>query len=182
MPTELLNRIKSFQSSFNNFIEILNFFKSNISYLSYKLNYPEAYTDLIIYLYELLKKFNVNNFNNDIEVIRYIKKCLKHKSIQLHYKIDKDKKHIHYVSEETLLDALEKNVSNYNYSDIVFFDLISLVTLRQKEILFYRFYIQLSNIEIAKMLGISRQAVNKSLKIALKNLKYKLEGEMIANG
>lgn len=181
MPTELLDKIKSFQSKFTNFIEILDFFESTISYLNYKLSYPEAYTDLIIYLYELLKKLNIDNFETDIDIIKYIKKCLKNKSIQLHCKIDKDKKHILYVSEDTLLDALEKNFSDYNHSDLVFFDLISLATLRQKEILFYRFYIQLSNIEIAKILGISRQAVNKSLKISLKNLKNMLEEE-IANG
>lgn len=50
MPTNiLLYELELFHNSEENFSDILIYFSSKIKYLSYKLKYPEAETDLIIY-------------------------------------------------------------------------------------------------------------------------------------
>ncbi len=70
MPTDLLKKIKLFQEKSNNFMDVLSYFDSKINYLSYKLKYPEAYTDLIIYLYELTLQLEVKKFNYDEEILK----------------------------------------------------------------------------------------------------------------
>ncbi|AOR22957.1 RNA polymerase sigma factor [Clostridium taeniosporum] len=171
MPTDLLKKIKLFQEDSNNFMDILSYFNSKISYLSYKLKYPEASTDLIIYLYELTLKLEVDRFKDDEEVLRYIRRCLNNKSINLYYKINSYTSLITYNSDEELLNILDKNNNSNEYSNVIFKDLISLLKPKQKKIIFLKFYLQLSDVEIAERLKISRQAVNKSKRQALKFLK-----------
>ncbi len=179
MPTDLLKKIKLFQEQSNNFMDILSYFNSKINYLSYKLKYPEASTDLIIYLYELTLQLEVKKFNRDEEILKYMRRCLNNKSINLHYKINSYKNFITYNSDEELLNVLDKNTNNNEYSNVVFKDLISSLKPKQKKIIFLKFYLQLSDVEIAERLKISRQAVNKSKRQALKFLKNILYREAI---
>lgn len=174
MPTDLLEEITLFQDKSNNFIDILSFFNSKIKYLSYKLKYPEASTDLIIFLHQLILKLDFHKFNSDEEILKYIKKCLENKAIKLSYKINFDKNFILFHSDSEILDVIDKTNSNDAYSNIFFNDLISTLKPKQKQIMFFKFYLQLSDIEIAKMLNISRQAVNKSERASLKKLKLLL--------
>jgi len=175
MPTNvLLYEIKTFHTSQKNFNDILIYFSSKIKYLSYKLKYPEAETDLIIYVYELLKLIDEHKFNTDKDLLMYTNKCLENKSIALFHKIAKDKESMSFTSETDILDAISCEERNDEYSDIIFNDLISSLNPKQKKIIFYKFYLQLSDIEIAKIFKISRQAVNKAQSAALKILKAKL--------
>lgn len=175
MPTNiLLSEIETFHKNNEIFSDILTYFSSKIKYLSYKLNYPEAETDLIIYLYELLKLVDNHKFNTDKDLLMYINKCLKNKSIALFHKIAKDKESMIFTSETEILDVINCDAKDEGYSDVIFNDLISSLNPRQKEIIFYKFYLQLSDIEIAKLFKISRQAVNKAQRAALRILKVKL--------
>lgn len=99
---------------------------------------------------------------------------LKNKSIALFHKISKDKDLISFTSETEILDVINYEKKNTEYSDIMFNDLISSLNNKQRKIMFYKFYLQLSDIEIAKIFKMSRQAVNKAKRVALKNLKAKL--------
>lgn len=174
MDTDLLEKIIIFQDNEPNFINIFSYFNSKIKYLAYKLRYPEAETDLIIYLYELLKLLNTNRFKNDQEIIAYINRCLKNKSIFLYKKVFKDKELLSFTSETEILDVINISDINDDYADVRFKDLISSLKPKQKQITFYKYYMQFSDIEIAKMLKISRQAVNKTQRLALRNLKIQL--------
>ncbi|WP_241393756.1 sigma-70 family RNA polymerase sigma factor [Clostridium butyricum] len=138
------------------------------------MRYPEAETDLIIYLYELLKSLNPNKFEKEQDIVAYINRCLKNRSILLYYKDFKDKELMSFTSETEILDVIDINDRSDEYSDIRFNDLISILKPKQKEITFYKFYMQFSDVEIAKMLKISRQAVNKTQRLALRNLKTQL--------
>lgn len=174
MGTSLLQDIIRFQIYHDNFMEILPCFNSKIKYLSYKLKYPEAETDLLIHLYELIDIINTKKFEKDKSLLAYINKCLENKSITLFNKIFKDKESMNFTEEIELLDAINCKEKNDEYSDIMFKDLISSLNPKQKQITFYKFYLQLSDIEIGKILKISRQAVNKTQRAALSNLKTKL--------
>lgn len=177
MNTNLLNQITIFQDNSEKFTDILAYFNSKIKYLSYKLKYPEAETDLIIYLYEFLKLINNKRFETDKDILMYINKCLKNKSIALFHKVVKDKELMNFTSESEMLDVINCEENNDEYSDIMFNDLISLLKPKQKQIIFYKFYLQLSDIEIARLLQISRQAINKTQRVALKTLKIELYKE-----
>lgn len=148
--------------------------RPKIKYLSYKLRYPEAETDLIIYLYELLKLLNVNRFETDRDLLMYVNKCLKNKSIALFYKVVKDKELMRFTENTEILDEINCEDRNDEYSDIIFNDLISSLNHKQKQTIFHKFYLQLSDVEIAEKFKISRQAVNKTQRLALRNLKIQL--------
>ncbi len=174
MPTNLLiDELGTFQKNQENFMEILVYFNSKIKYLSYKLKYPEAETDLIIYLYEVLKLINEKRFTVDKDLLNYINKCLKNRTAALFNSINREKNFLSFTSKVETLDVLNCEDENDEYSDIIFNDLISSLSPRQREIIFYKFYLQLSDIEIANLLKISRQAVNKAQRLALKNLRSK---------
>ncbi|OOM82621.1 bacteriocin UviA [Clostridium puniceum] len=174
METKLLQEIIIFQDNQKNFIDILAYFNSKIKYLSYKLKYPEAETDLIIYLYEFLKLIDIKRFETDKDSLMYINKCLENKSIALFHQMLKDKESMSFASEIEILDVINSEDKNDEYSDIIFNDLISSLSPKQKKIIYYKFYLQLSDVEIAKIFKISRQAVNKIQRMALNNLKTKL--------
>lgn len=174
MPTDLFKKITLFQDKSNNFMDIFPYFNSKINYLSYKLKYPEASTDLTIFLYELVLKLDLHKLIDDEAILKYIKKCLQNNSIKLSYKINFDKNHIIFNSDTEILDLIDKDNFSDEYSNILFDDLISILNPKQKQIMFYRFYLQLSDIEITKILKISRQAINKAERVALKILRTEL--------
>ena len=174
MNNSLLKEILIFQDNQENFNDIWVYFNSKIKYLSYKLRYPEAETDLIIYLYELLKLLNVNRFETDKDLLMYVNKCLKNKSIALFYKVVKDKELLSFTENTEILDGINCEDRKDEYSDIIFKDLISSLNPKQKQTIFHKFYLQLSDVEIAEKFKISRQAVNKAQRLALRNLKIQL--------
>ncbi|NRT79931.1 RNA polymerase sigma factor [Clostridium beijerinckii] len=173
MDIDLLEKLIIFQKNKNNFMEILSYFNPKIKYLSYKLKYSEAEIDLIIFLYELIAKINLYKFVSSTDALRYIKRCLRNQAIGLSYKVNRDKNFLIFNSDDESLESFNKNNSN-DYSDIFFNDLISSLKPRQKQIVYYKFYMQLSDIEIGKILKISRQSVNTSKRVSLNLLKTKL--------
>ncbi|AGX44697.1 sigma-70 family RNA polymerase sigma factor [Clostridium saccharobutylicum] len=174
MITKLLEKAKMFQKNQKNFNEILYYFNSTIKYIGYKLKYPEAESDLIIYLHQLLRRLNLNRFKEDKDLLAFINKCLKNRSITLFYNNAKEKERINLISETEVLDSMNYEEKNDEYSDVFFMDLISSLNPKQKQITFCKYYLQLSDIEIAKMFKMSRQGVNQAKRLALKKLKVEL--------
>ncbi|NRT92057.1 RNA polymerase sigma factor [Clostridium beijerinckii] len=174
MDIDLLEKLIIFQKNKNNFMEILSYFNPKIKYLSYKLKYSEAETDLIIFLYELIAKIKLYKFVSSADALRYIKRCLRNQAIKLSYKVNRDKNFLIFNSDHESLESFNENNSSNDYSDVFFNDLISSLKPRQKQIVYYKFHMQLSDIEIGKILKISRQSVNKSKRVSLNLLKTKL--------
>lgn len=174
MPTELKNNIIMFKDTNEKFMDILSCFNVKIKFLSYKLKYPEAETDLIIYLFELLKTLNIKRFKEDKEILAYVNTCLKNKSIYLHNKNNNYTDKVALTPENEILDYININEQTSDYSNVFFKNLISTLKPKYRKIIFYKFYLQLSDIEISKIFNISRQAVNKNKRKALKDLKKQL--------
>ena len=65
------------------------------------------------------------------------------------------------------------NIPNKNddYQDIFFNDIIKNLPLTQRKVIFYKYNNQMTDIEIASKLNISRQAVNKANRLGLMKLK-----------
>lgn len=156
------------------FLEILNELKTKINYLSYKLNYPEANTDLIISLLKTFRNLDKSRFHRNIDLLNYSKKCLNNSAIKLYYSQKKyNDVFINYPEPENLIDA-DYSFNDLEFSDIFFYDLLSCLNQKEKNIIFKKFKLQLSDAEIAKQNSVSRQAINKSKRIALEKLKKNL--------
>ncbi|MEG2365047.1 MAG: sigma-70 family RNA polymerase sigma factor [Terrisporobacter sp.] len=153
-----------------NLLEFILEFESVINNLSKSLYYPESKTDLIIFIMELSKKINVKSYY-DNEIIKFIFiRSLKNKQIDLFRKNILKNNCIYEINLDIISDYSSEFESNIWVEDI-----ISNLSSTQKKILIESFMKRNSDIEIALELGISRQAVNKTKKRALKNLKKILE-------
>lgn len=142
---------------------------------AYRLKYPEAHTDLIIYLLELLKKIDLRKFKTDKEIQAYLKKCIRNKAINLSKNYLREREKTSYDSE-VLNIILESNKFSHPIgSDLCFKDLISNLNSKQQQILLLKFKNNFTDKEIGNELKISRQAVNKQKIKALKILKKELE-------
>lgn len=171
--------IKILYNSENLFEEFLTLFSKTIDYFIFSFQIELYRNDLLIYLWSLLKKINLNNFKNDKLFKTYINKCIKNYCIYL-YKRNKLDKKILYDSELTTLQ-LEAKLSNDNSDtyNIFFYELIKELNKKQKKIIILSYMYCLSDAYISKLLHISRQAVFKSRKLALSNLHKTLDKRKI---
>lgn len=157
---EIITNIQSGELSYLN--TLLDELESIINNMSKNLPYPEAKTDLIIFLIELSKKINIDNYHSDNILKWTIIKSLKNK------KIDLFRKNIKSNIKEC---SLTLEIPFEMHSNIEIEDILSKLPLNQRIVLKERFINQKSDIEIANELGVTRQAINRSKNRGLKNLK-----------
>ena len=151
----------------NNQEEAYSLYKRLIDLYSKKLRYEDAIGELNLFFFELINSIELNRFNADHTdgLSRYIKTSLRHKFISLYKQRQ---------AEELSSCELKENIINIKFdfrAKIEAADLLALLTQKQRLILYYRYFYLLSCEEIAKLLGISRQAVNRLENRALKFLK-----------
>lgn len=176
MENTYLNYVNCFKQGDSNYFNyILEPIKPCILKRVYWLKYPEAQTDLIIHLLKLLKKIDLSGFDDDSDLQRYLKVCIVNKSNNLSKNRLKEKELISFNSDVLDIALNNEYCSSPINSDLCFFDLISKLNQRQQEIIRLKFSNNLTDIEIANKLKISRQAVHKQKTNALKTLKKELE-------
>lgn len=123
---------------------------------------------LILFLIDLLKKIsaNLDKFENNKFVVSYIQKSLRNKYIIINKRIVEK-----YNTENVLLDHIASNKYEEQFSNIIFNDIIKNLIPKERYVL-CKIYIQdLKVSEIARELGVSRQAIYKVHIRALKKLK-----------
>jgi RNA polymerase sigma factor (sigma-70 family) len=132
-----------------------------------KLNYDGAETDLIITLIETIKYIQKNDIiSSEKQIVGYIATSIKNKYIQL------SKKHGNIIKTELPLDFDKNHTLHVDiYDNILIYELLDNLTVLQREVITKKFIKDMSDVEIAKSLNISRQAVNKIKCRALKKLK-----------
>lgn len=156
-------------------LEIVLRFKPAVKKFSKELNYPEAESDLIITIIELVKKIHLENFSekNDGALIKYIYLTLRNR------KIDFFKKNIlHHPNEEPVLNLEIIQGLNYGeiFEEVLINDILKPLPALQKEIIIKRILQGYSDKEIAGMYDITKQAVNRTKNRALINLRKNLVG------
>jgi RNA polymerase sigma factor (sigma-70 family) len=157
---------------------LLERFDRSIKSFTYKLNYDGANTDLIIFILELCQKVDLIRFENLNEgaVVKYIYNSLRHEYIRL------SKLNSRFKLNEQLygIDPSEL-ISNHNTTEEnLYFDkyvegLINILTEKERQVIVYTCILEYSDVETAKMLGISKQAVGKTKKRALRKLRCELD-------
>jgi len=153
----------------NNFDTIYDLFSKRINFLVISFHIESYKNDLTLFLWQLLKKIQLDNFNSDKALYAYINTSLKNCCMNIYRKTSKEK--VTFNSELTDIE-IDKSTS-YNpidNSSIIFDDLISNLSDHQKKIITMRYKYCLSDSEIADSLNISRQAVYKNRKLALNKL------------
>ena len=153
------------------FNEVFNYFKGTISSLMARYRLYDFENDILTKLWGVTKKIDITKFSDSKGLDNFIFISLRNFCITLCKKNN-------YYTEHNVLCVDNEGFSHnsliqddYNYSNIIFDDLISNLQDREKSIITYKFENNLSDIEIGQILGISRQAVNKSLKKSLIKLK-----------
>ncbi|MDF2700884.1 sigma-70 family RNA polymerase sigma factor [Clostridium saccharoperbutylacetonicum] len=136
-----------------------------------KLNYDESETDLIIALIEIVLSIKLNNFMSYSEgkLIKFINNSIANKSIDLFRKFIIRKKQ----EVELDFDVIDNtNIEDDLNNRILIMELLANLSDKQKFIIIEKYFKCRSDMDIAKNLNISRQAINKSKNEALKKLKY----------
>lgn len=169
---QLYDLIQDFRNGdTDTFILIMEQFEPKLNKLQKNSVYEDMKGDLILFMFKLLNKIPLEKevFREDKYIISYINKSLQHQYIYLNkinYKV---------MSKEM---ALEETYINNGYdncfSNIIFEDIIKTLTDTEKDIIFNKYQLNYSEAEIARMKGISRQAVHKTHVRALSKIKILL--------
>lgn len=151
---------------------IVKKFEPLIKKYSYHLNYYCAESDLIIELLILIKKINLDKFDDDSEgkIINYIKSSLGKKKIDLY------RKHVVSKVEEIHIDEdINLIADNFDPFKVSWQDIINILPQKQRMILTLKYVFGYSQSDIARMMNVSRQAVNKAIKKAYRKVKDHLD-------
>lgn len=146
---------------------IINTFEPLINKYAHKLNYEDAKYDLIYELLFILKKIDENEliFPNDYSFISYINLSIKHAYIKY------SKKNMIYKNDIPLeiidFGTVDDNIDN----KLLINNLLKELSTHQRLIIQYVYLYGYKETDVAKMLNITRQAVNKTKKLALKKLR-----------
>lgn len=144
-------------------------FSSTIKKLSKNINYEEAETDLIISFLELIKEINVDIFRDksDKQLAKFIHTYLKNKAVDIFRKYVMRKKIVVGINYDLVCDNSYVNFDN----NIFISNLLKNLPEKQRKVIILKYIYGFSNIEIGKLLKVSRQAINNTKNRALKNLK-----------
>ena len=139
-------------------------FKKMICFYSKKIGNEDARQELIMFLLETFYDVELERFKDDEgdNLKRYIAVSLRNRYIALSKE---------YLKDLTSLLNLYERDAVYSYSDdeILLRDMLKILSEKQRRIIIYKYIYGYSDLEIAKILGISRQAVNR-----LKNRGFEL--------
>ncbi|KNY25314.1 sigma-70 family RNA polymerase sigma factor [Pseudobacteroides cellulosolvens] len=145
--------------------EVISKFRFLVKKYARLLNYEDAESDLILHLIELIDKMPA--LRQDNAYVSYIHKSIVNKYLYLKKRIYKNKLYEIPLEDIDYLLNEEKSMMDL----FICTDYVNKLPQKQKNIIYKLFFQQYSEIEIAKQLQISKQAVNKTKKKALCNLK-----------
>lgn len=169
----LYNLIINFKKN-NYFDEIYHFYEKQILFISKKFNIEEYQSDMFYNLWTIVKKIDLNILNTDSSINKYISKSLKNYAIN-YYRKKRHDNFIMYNTEVTSIEIDKHIQADFDDSILILKDILkNTLSDKQFNIINLRYFKCLSDIEIAKKLNISRQAVYKNRLLALSNIKKSL--------
>ncbi|MFZ2540070.1 MAG: sigma-70 family RNA polymerase sigma factor [Oscillospiraceae bacterium] len=174
MDVELYNYIKKAQDGNQDaMLSLLEKFNPLIKKFAYLLKEDDSVQYFTLSFIETVHKINLSGFgqyNAEYAILYYIKK-----SIQNAYYIAAKKKSIVSNNTSEFKDDLDIPFFNQDTnSHIELRAAMEVLTLLQKRVIIYKYYFGYTDVEIARDLSISRQAVNKIINRAITKLKTQL--------
>lgn len=139
------------------FNELYGIYKKLISFYAKKLGYDDALQELTLFLIELFYKIDIDLFlsDNSYSLQRYIAVAIRN------YYIAISKQSQQYLKRCNELQDYIASFECDNDDKISLAEGMKRLSERQKKILSYRYFYDYSDAEIADILLISRQAVNR---------------------
>lgn len=177
---DLFSYIQKSKNGDNESLEyLLEKFEPLINKLSRNSNNEFRKTDLTIFFIKLIRQLQVTNIKNSSEggLVNYIYTSLYRKDISLNKK--------RLLFEVELKDICK--VCDNQFEDIEFTIFLNellykkIITKKQSQILHMKYYYLNTDQEIAALLGISRQAVNKINRLAINNIRNFLNISEVMN-
>ena len=158
-------------------LEIIQKFQPTLRKYAYRLNYEDAYDDILVEVITLIKKLQLAALKSsgDGALVNYINKAV------YNIFIDLSKRHAALCSREVKMDDLtdaqkfmvEKEMVADPDEFVAFEEFLTAAPLTeyQRRVLNQFFYERLSIAEIAEKEGVARQNVNKAKNAGLKKLR-----------
>ncbi|OPF52045.1 hypothetical protein BH721_14510 [Clostridium baratii] len=168
----LIRSIDDYQKGDKKAFELIyNDLEDTLRSIKYMFNDEEIYDVVICSMHEIILKIKISKFDDEKYIINYIKKSLINRALDAIKANKKEKAIVSYNS-----DLLEININNSRNSlniesSLEFYDLIKVLSNREKIVIERYFKYQESIADIAKDIGLSRQFVNKIKNNALIKLK-----------
>lgn len=154
-------------------LKLIKQFEPLIKHYAYMLNDEDSFYELQIAFLEIIYRFPTEKIKNEAILISYIKKSIYHKYINLSVKQKQYSKTILLedisLKEQYYING-KSNIED-QYIELLEKDLLSILTVKECEILKKIYIFQFSVTEVSKLLGITRQAVSQMKKRALEKLK-----------
>lgn len=153
----------------NKIVEVIEIFNPLLNKLHSKGSSDDIKSDLILFMFDLLCKIPLEKeiFCSDKYIISYIKKSLVNEFIRLN-KICCRNKDLEFSLDESYVKS---KYTTSVYDEIIFKDMIKNLTEREKEIFYKKYVLNYLDSEIARSKNITRQAVYKTHKNAIKKLR-----------
>ena len=169
----LIEKFKKQEMSF--FEPIYDVFKKLIMFYSKKLCYDDAAGDLTLFFIELLYQIDLSKFllDDSLSIKKYIAVSIKNQYIALSVNNDRYNK---------ISNKLYNNLDGYSPNFEEQFSLlesINVLSEKQRMTIIYKYIYGYSDFEIAVLLGVSRQAVNRLKNRALSILREFLTEEIV---
>ncbi len=146
---------------------IFDEFKRLINFYAVKLYYEDASSDLTLFLIELLYDIRLSKFEADggEDIRRYIAVSLKNKYFALLTSKAKNERFNNDFNEEC-------DISDEDFRErVIVIESLNILNYEQKMVVIYRYVYGYSMSEIAELMSISRQTVNKKRNQALEILR-----------
>lgn len=155
-------------------VEIIDKFRPIIKKYSRKLKYETAETDLVIELIKIVRNMPINsmNLNEEREIISYIAASIKYQ----YYRLYRQNALSSY--QLPLNDYILFNCQQVDIDSKIFINqLVDKLSTKEKFIINSIFFYGYKEAELAKMLKITRQAINKIKNSALRKLLKYIDNE-----
>lgn len=139
------------------FEKLYDVFKRLIMFYAKKLHYDDAAGDLTLFFIELLYQIDLSKFEEDdsISIKKYIAVSIKNRYIAL--SVNKDR---YFKFSNNLYENADGYLPDFE-DKLSLLESIKGLSEKQKMIIVYKYIYGYSDFEIAVLLGISRQAVNR---------------------
>ena len=158
-------------------LSLIEKFQPLLKKYAYKLDYEDAYNDLLLEFIAFIKYVKINDIRNsdDITLLSYIKRSVYHAFISLSKSnsiLKRDLPISSYSDSDDCDFIWDKYlVANDEYRHIEYDFLYKILTEREAEIIVRFFHLRYPVKEIAAFYGISSAAVTQAKKNAIKKLK-----------
>lgn len=164
----LLNESNVIQSDIEYYLEM---FRPLVKKYSRMLAYEDAEQEIILKLIELRNNEVLRNKNfSNRQIVAYVSKAMKNEYIRLSKKNNLTREHEIFTESNPIESCEVEFLDNY-----LFNELICNLSKKSQTILTDIFVNQLSEVEIASKLGVTKQAVSNMKRRSLKKLKEKFD-------